>query len=89
MSRSSGSEKNCSHEEASAAPHCGSSTQASQEADHLVIGQMHAISSLINQHRNRGVGTCVGNVLGHLLHDEGIADHKPHNLRLVESRLLA
>ena len=47
-----------------------------QKACRLVVRQMDAIRTLIDENGHRRVGTGVGNVLRHLLHDQRIADQK-------------
>ncbi|GAA0573423.1 hypothetical protein GCM10008942_22650 [Rhizomicrobium electricum] len=41
---------------------------------------MHAIGSFINKDRDGSVGSGIGYVLDHFLHDEGIAHYQPHAL---------
>ena len=43
----------------------------------------------IDQDRDRGVRSSIGNTLGHFFHDEWIANHKPHDFRRVEPGFLA
>jgi hypothetical protein len=53
----------------------------SDEARHRVVGQVHAISALVDEDRDRCVRCCVGNGLHHLLHDERITDDEAEDLR--------
>jgi hypothetical protein len=42
---------------------------------------VHSISALVDEDRDRRVRRCVGNRLGHLLHDERITDDESEDLR--------
>jgi hypothetical protein len=48
---------------------------------------MHAIGTFIDEDRDGGVRSGIGNVLDHLFHDEGIADHEPYDLGRLGSGL--
>src|ERR1700736_4511269 len=50
---------------------------------------MHTIGALIHKNGNRRIGTGVRNVLGHFLHDEGIANNEANHLRNLAARLFA
>jgi hypothetical protein len=50
---------------------------------------MDPVFAFIDQNGNRRIRSGVGNMLCHLLHDQGITDYEPHYLRFVESRLLS
>src|SRR6201998_2612231 len=52
---------------------------------HLVIREMHAIGTFINEDCDRSVGSGIGDVLDHLLHDERISDDKSYDLRCLAS----
>jgi hypothetical protein len=45
----------------------------SQEAGYAVVGEMDAVSSLVDQNGHWGVGTGVRGKLDHLFHDQEIA----------------
>src|SRR5271167_1373305 len=47
---------------------------------------MHAVRALIYKNRNRRVGTGIRNVLGHFLHDQGIANNEANYLRSFTTR---
>jgi hypothetical protein len=50
---------------------------------------MHYVRPLIHEHCDRGIRSCVRNMLCHFLHDERIADKKPHDFWRVEPGLSA
>jgi hypothetical protein len=49
---------------------------------HSVIGDVHAIGTLIDEDCDWRVRSSIGHVPDHFFHDERIADHKPYDLRV-------
>ena len=47
---------------------------------HRVIGDVHAIGTLINEQCDWSVGSSIRHMLDNLFHDEWIADHQPLDL---------
>src|SRR5512146_1900044 len=60
----------------------------SDEARHRVVGQVHSISALVDEDRYRCIRCCVGNGLGHLLHDDRITDDEAEDLRPLSASFL-
>jgi len=50
---------------------------------------MHAIGALIHKHGNRRIRAGIRNMLGHFLHDEGIANNEANHLRSLATRFFA
>jgi hypothetical protein len=50
---------------------------------------MDSVGALVYKNGNRRVRACIRSMLGHFLHDEGIANHEANHLRSVAARFFA
>src|ERR1700751_5355922 len=60
----------------------------SQEADHPVIRQMHAIGTLIYENRDRSIAAGVRNMFDHLFHDQRVSNEEADDPVCVTVRSL-